>query len=600
MVDSLARRGPDGRGVYRADNVAFGHRRLAIIDVTAASDQPFVKDGVALVFNGEIYNYQSLRRQLQARGHVFSTAGDTEVVCEAWRAWGPRCVERFNGIFAFVVVAADGTVFMARDHTGIKPLFYRLHDGVLWFGSELKAILADDRVPRRADVEGLDCFLTLGFIPAPLTAFEGITQLAPATTLSLQIGAVTTTTAHTYWKPRATERAISLDDAVVELDARLGHAVREQMVSDVPLGAFLSGGLDSASVVAAMREGNHDVHSFSLGFREAGFDETDDAAHTATILGARHHSERIDLDLEATIKDIATTNDDLLADASFVATDRLCAMTRSHVTVALSGDGADEILAGYPTYAAARLTSAWRQVPQPLRWLSRQAVRALPATTSRYPFRAMGLRFLDGAERGAGYDFAGFRVLFDDATRRQLLREPAQGFALGRYAAAIDDAEADTPLKRLLIADLTHFLPNDMLVKVDRASMRHGLEVRVPFLDPSFIEFALSLPSSLLLSPTGTTKVVLREHVRRRVSGRIATGKKRGFSVPVGAAMKGALGETLRRELRAEPFATQGPIHVDGVLRLLDEHVRGAADHGHALYAALVLCWWWQRFIAAA
>lgn len=596
MVDSLARRGPDGRGVWRSDDVALGHRRLAIIDVTTASAQPFVKDGVALVFNGEIYNYKALRRQLDERGHSFRTAGDTEVVCEAWRAWGPRCVERFRGIFAFAVV--DGpTVFLARDHVGIKPLFYRLDDGVLWFGSELKALLADDRVPRRAAPDAVDCFLTHGWVPSPLTPFAGIAQLPPASTLSLAFGAASTSmTPRPYWKPRASERPITLDDACAELDARLGHTVREQLVSDVPVGAFLSGGLDSASIVAAMRDGDGDVRSFSLGFDTAGFDETADAAHTARLLGARHHCERVGLDLEARIDDIADTNDDLLADASFVATDRLCAMTRQQVTVALSGDGADEILAGYPTYAAAHLAGVWRTLPSPLRGLARHALRALPVTTARYPAREMALRFVDGAARGPSRDFAGFRVLFDDATRRQLLRDPAEGRAIERYAGAVDDADADTLLKRLLIADLTHFLPADMLVKVDRASMRHGLEVRVPFLDPDFIEFALSLPSSLLLSSTGTTKVVLREHVRRRVSAYTARGKKRGFSVPVGAAFKARLGDVLHDELRAEAFAATGPIHVDGVLRLLADHRAGRADHGHALYAALVLAKWWRRF----
>lgn len=599
MVDRLARRGPDGRGVVRREQFAFGHRRLAILDVTAASDQPFLRGSTSLVFNGEIYNFKDLRRQLQGLGHLFVTSGDTEVVAAAWQQWGPSCVERFNGIFAIGIVDGD-RVFLARDHNGIKPLFYRLHDGVLWFASELKAILADPRVPRVVDDEALDCFLTHGFVPVPLSPFVGIAQLPPASLLNLTTGKIATAaTPQTYWRPRASERRIGLGDAVDELSARLQSAVTTQLVSDVPVGAFLSGGLDSASVVAAMANGGAAVRSFSLGFRESGFDETADAAHTASTIGAEHHSELVDLDLLATIDDIASTNDDLLADASFVATDRLCAMTRRHVTVALSGDGADELLAGYPTYTAAHLTAPWRAVPAPLRWLARRGAHALPASTGRYTFRDFALRFLNGAERGASRDFAGFRVLFDDRTRQRLQRAPTAGRAIERYAAAVDEAEADTLLKRLLIADLTHFLPGDMLVKVDRASMRHGLEVRVPFLEPAFIEFALSLPSSLLLSRTGITKRVLRKHVANSISPQIAAGKKRGFSVPVGAAMKGALGEVLRARLVAEPFASSGPIHVDEALRLLDEHRRGAADHGHALYAALVLCGWWNRFIAA-
>ena len=597
MVDRLARRGPDGRGVSFADggNVALGHRRLAIIDVSAASSQPFVKSGVALVFNGEIYNYRALRRTLAARGHHFVSDGDTEVLLEAWRAFGPRCVDHLEGIFAFVVVDGD-VVFAARDHAGIKPLFVREHDGVIWFASELKAIIADDRVPRRLDPEGLDCFLTHGFIPAPLTAFAGIAQLPPATTKLWRFGETTSTTT-TWWRPVASERMIGLNDAAVELEARLTSAVAAQLVSDVPLGAFLSGGLDSASIVAAMRDAGADVDAFSLGFTAAGFDETSDAKIAADAVGARHHVQRLSLDLQSTIADIATSNDDLLADASFIATDKLCETTREHVTVALSGDGADEILAGYPTYFAAGLARSWRHVPAPLRQLAFAGAQALPATTSRYSIRDFALRFLGGAERGPSRDFAGFRTLFDDDTRRRLQRRPADGGGIERYAAAVVDADAVTLLKRLLIADLTHFLPNDMLVKVDRASMRHGLEVRVPFLDRSFIQFALSLPSSLLLSPTGVTKRVLRTHVARRVSPQIAAGKKRGFSVPIGEAMRGALGETLRQKLTAPSFAIDGPIDVDVALGVLTEHREGRADHGHALYALLVLSDWWQQFI---
>ncbi len=597
MVDSLARRGPDGRGVYCVDNVALGHRRLSIIDTTEASSQPFVKGSAVVVFNGEIYNYRQLRRELEGLGHAFETAGDTEVLITAWQQWGPDCVRHLNGIFAFVVVDGD-VVFAARDHSGIKPFFYALVDGVFLFASEMKAILTDPRVSRRPNMEAIDCFLAHAWIPPPLSPFEAIAQLSPATTMTMTMGASAPPRFATYWRPVATERDITLDDAVAELDERLLASVKAQMVSDVPLGAFLSGGLDSASVVAAMRRDGGDVRSFSMGFTEASFDESDDAAHTAGVLGAVHTSERVDLDLAHTIASIAETNDDLLADASMIAVDRLCALTRKHVTVALSGDGADEILAGYPTYKAAYLARGWRQVPYPLRRLATMTATALPTSTARYTVRDFALRFLSAAERGDSADFAGFRLYFDDETRRRLLRKaPVDGRPIERYAAAVDGAWGDTLLKRLLIADLTHYLPGDMLTKVDRASMRHGLEVRVPFLDPDFIDFALSLPSHLLLSPTGTTKKVLREHVERRVSSHTARGKKRGFSVPVGAALKGSLGDLLRAALRSEAMVDTCPLDVDVVLQMLDDHQAGRAEHGYPLYAALVLAMWWRRFV---
>lgn len=602
MVDTLARRGPDGRGVWRTDDIAFGHRRLAIIDPTAASDQPMVRDGVAIVFNGEIYNFRELRRELTHLGHVFSTSGDTEVLLAAYRQWGPRCVDRLNGIFAFVV--ADTTrdvdnVFVARDHTGIKPLFYRLDDGLFWFGSELKAILKDPRVPRRPNPEALDCYFAHAWVPPQLTPFLGVEQLAPATTMTMTMAPTSATAPpvfRRYWRPVASERTISLKDAVAELDDRLTASVQAQLVSDVPLGAFLSGGLDSSSVVHAMRKAGP-VRTFSMGFAEASFDESDDAAHTASVLSATHHSERVDLDLAHTVLAVAETNDDLLGDASMLAVDRLCALTRQHVTVALSGDGADEILGGYPTYIAAYLARGWRHAPRPLRALAMATARALPATTTRYSLRDFALRFLGAAERDGGRDFAAFRIYFDDDVRRPLLRNNGvDGQPLDRYARAVDEAWGETLLKRLLIGDLTHYLPADMLVKVDRASMRHGLEVRVPFLDPDFIDFALSLPSSLLISSSGETKKVLRRHVDSHVSTRIAKGKKRGFSVPVGAAFKGAMGDLLQAELGRD-VVSEGPVDVGVVRRVLDAHRRGEADHGLQLYAALVYCLWWRRFI---
>lgn len=598
MVDSLARRGPDGRGVHRTRHAALGHRRLAILDTSAASNQPWVEGNCALVFNGEIYNFRALRTELEGLGHHFSTTGDTEVLLRAWRQWGSGCVRRLNGIFAFVVVDGD-TVFVARDHTGIKPLFYRYDDGIFWFGSELKSIIADRRVPRRPDLAALDCQLAHGFIPSPLSPFEGISQVPPATMVQAGIGQPKPLRFDRYWTPVASERRIGFDDAVAELDARLLASVQAQMVSDVPLGAFLSGGLDSASVVAAMRRHGADVRSFSMGFAESSFDERSEAAHTAAVLGARHTEDVVDLDLESTILDVSETNDDMLADGSLLAVDRLCALTRRHVTVALSGDGADEMLAGYPTYAATYLARAWRHVPGPLRHLTNEAASLLPVRTHRYALRDFAKRFLQGAEAGPGRDFGRWRLYADDDVRQLLWRgQQVDGRAVDRYADAVDDAAADTLLKRLLIADLTHYLPGDMLAKVDRASMRHGLEVRVPFLDPDVIEFSLSLPSHFLLSPRGTTKKVLRAHVEKRVSPRIAHGKKRGFGVPIGAALRGPLGDFFARIFATEPFATDGPVNARVFQSLLQAHRDGLEDHSFALYAGVTMALWWQRYIA--
>jgi asparagine synthase (glutamine-hydrolysing) len=603
MTDALARRGPDGRGVWCNHDATLGHRRLAIIDPTPAAAQPFVhreRRDVALTYNGEIYNFRALRAELEQRGHGFTTRSDTEVLLAAWLEWGSRCVERLNGIFAFAIV--DGKrVFLARDHIGVKPMFYAVHDGVLRFGSEIKAILADPAVPRAPRLEAIDCFLTHAYVPHPLTPFADIHQLAPASTLAAVIGDGREPAIARYWHPSVEERAISFDDALEELRARLHVAVDAQMVADVPLGAFLSGGLDSASIVAEMVKLTRvPVRTFSIGFAQASFDERAGAAETARVLGTQHKADVIDLDLDATVRDVAQTNDDLLADSSFLAVDHLCRMTRREVTVALSGDGADEILAGYDTYAATYAARGWRRVPSPLRRLARRGVeRVLRPSTERYSSRDFALRFLGGAEMGAGRDFAAWRSYFNEDDRGQLMRSQLpDSDALGRYARVLDEAGRDaTLLKRMLVADLLFYLPNDMLVKVDRASMRHGLEVRVPFLDPTFVDFALGLPSSYLLSLRGEKKRILRAHVASRVSKATARRQKRGFSVPIGQALKGAMHDTLLDAVRSQAFAQDGPLDIAAVERRAIAHKRGEIDATFSLYAVLVMALWWRRFL---
>jgi asparagine synthase (glutamine-hydrolysing) len=321
----------------------------------------------------------------------------------------------------------------------------------------------------------------------------------------------------------------------------------------------------------------------------------------ARVLGAEHHAEEVSLDLEESVLDLARTNDDLFADSSLLAVDKLCKMTRRHVTVALSGDGADDILAGYQTYSATYLAHVWRHVPAPLRALARRGADRLPTSRERYNVREFARRFLRGAERGAGADFASWRIYFDEEDRRELLRPGLpDGDALGRYARAMDEVAGATLLKQMLYADFSYYLPNDMLVKVDRASMRHGLEVRVPFLDIDLVTLCLSFPSRYLLSPRGTTKAILRNHVEQRVSRRIARGKKRGFNVPVSEAFRGALGRVLSDALASEPFRSDGPLDVDAVQARLRAHQRGDTDAGFVLYAALVLALWWPRWLSGA
>lgn len=604
MVDALERRGPDGRGVSREGSVALGHRRLAVLDPSAAGAQPMRHPtrSVVVTYNGEIYNFRELRSDLEGRGHRFTTRTDTEVLLAAYLEWGTRAIERLNGIFAFALWdAAYKRLWLARDPLGVKPLFYRLRAGVVSFASELKALLEDPSFERVPNLEAIDGYLSLAYVPAPLTAFEGVLQLPPAHQLVLEAGQPAAP--ERYWRPTLTERRISTTAAREELGARLRHAVERQMVSDVPLGGFLSGGLDSAALVAEMvKLAGERVKTFSIGFHEASFDESGDAERTASLLGSEHHAERLTLDLAREVERFAAHSDDLFADSSVLAVDHLCALARRHVTVSLSGDGADELLAGYPTYLATYLSGAWRRAPARLRRLARRAVERLPPSDARYNKRDFGLRFLDGSESGPGRDHASWRRYLSEVDKDALVRREGRrrSDVIGRYAAALDEAGDDaTLLKRMLYADLTFYLPSDMLVKVDRASMRHGLEVRVPFLDTELVDFCLSLPTPLLLGYVGRPKHLLREHLRANGASEVARRKKRGFNVPIGAALKGPLGALLLDALASEPFRSSGPIDPHAAERLYREHVTGRTDAAAQLYVVLVLALWWRRWLSA-
>jgi asparagine synthase (glutamine-hydrolysing) len=599
MVDSMTHRGPDGRGTARFDGVLLGHRRLAILDPTPAGRQPMhhAARGVSITYNGEIYNFRELREELEGRGHTFQTRTDTEVLLAAYLEWGTSAAERLNGIFALAIWDEPRRrLWLARDHLGVKPLYYGEHDGVLRFASEMKAILADPEAPREPDLEAVDAYLTHCYVPVPLASWRGFQQLPPGHHLLVEDGRVRAPVR--YWSPTVRERDITEAQALEELAAGLERATRMQMVSDVPLGAFLSGGLDSASLVAEMTRARDGVKTFSIGFEEASFDESDDARATAAIVGSEHHARRLSLDLAEGAERFSRLNDDLHGDSSVIAVQHLCQLAREQVTVALSGDGADELLAGYPTYIAGHLATAWRRVPRVLRRLAHVGASQLPVSTERYNQRDFALRFLEGAERGRFYDHAGWRRYFTPEDKRTLLRPEARRFThpLAPYARAMAEAGEDaTLLKRMLYADLSFYLPSDMLVKVDRASMAHSLEVRVPFLDPDLVDLCLSFPTHLLFGLK--TKRLLREHLAQRVSPEIGKRKKRGFNVPIGAALKHELGDLLLDAVRARAFREGGPLDPDGVEQALAAHRAGEVDLAAQLYVCLVLALWWREWV---
>lgn len=606
MVDALAHRGPNGRGVWHGDGIALGHRRLSVLDPTAAGTQPMHHSSRNLVvtYNGEIYNFRELRQELEAAGHKFQTNCDTEVLLAAYTEWGMSAVDRFNGIFAFGLWDSRAQrLWLVRDRLGIKPLYYSTQGGLLRFGSEVKAILADPTFQRRPNRAGLDSFLSFGFIPAPETGFEDIRQLPPASELIIENGRIRQ---RQYWQLTMGEANYTADEAQELFAEKFAKAVRQQLVSDVPIGGFLSGGIDSAAVVAEMAQASsQQVRTFSAGFEDASFDERSAAAETAKLIGTEHADLLVKLDVEDTVDKFLTLNDDPFADSSSLAVFHLCQAAAQRVTVALSGDGADELLGGYSTYSATTLAAGYRRLPNWSRALVRTMVAALPASDSRYNIQQFASRFVEGAEEPEGRDFSSWRIHFNGGQKTNMCRPhflTSKSDPVGVYASHYHSAPgATTRLKKMLHADLTFYLPSDMLVKVDRMSMAHGLEVRVPFLDHELVEFCARLPSGLLahLPFPKQNKLILRRHLKERLGTNLSRRKKTGFNVPIEKALRGPLWSRFYDAVSSTRFRQEGPFEVSKLLSHAARHVTHEIDAGHALFSALVLADWWERWLHA-
>jgi len=507
MSQTLEHRGPDGEGIWMDGHVGLAHRRLAIIDLRAVAGQPMSnEDGsIWLTFNGEIYNFRELRAELVACGHVFRTTSDTEVIVHAYEEYGRECLNRFRGMFAFALWdARTRTLFLARDRVGKKPLYYYKGYDRFVFGSEIKALLADPAVPRDPDPVALDHYLALQYIPAPLTAFRGIRKLPAAHWLELHDGHVET---GRYWKLRYTpKRTISLRDAVAELQWHLAEAVRLRLVSDVPLGAFLSGGIDYSAVVAYMANAlDSPVRTFSVGFAEDAFDERPFARMVAERYGTAH----TELVVEAPVVDILPRlvwhYDEPFGDASAVPSYAIAALTRQHVTVVLNGDGGDENFAGYDRYIMNRLLHRGDIIPLscrcafaallkhlPARWQQRQPLRKLTKIASIMA-QTSGRRY---ARLGGHFTPEERQSLYTDAFRATVAEADAEGV----FEESFAQSDAEDWTDAALNADVNLYLADDLLVKIDRATMAHSLEARSPFLDHVLMEYVATLPRSFKLS----------------------------------------------------------------------------------------------------
>lgn len=605
----LAHRGPDGDatwiGTLGGATVGLAHTRLAVIDLSAAGRQPMFDESgeIGIVYNGEIYNHRELRRRLTADGFAFKTNTDTEVILNAYRRWGERCFEQFNGMWSLAIVDRSNNVgLLARDRYGIKPMVYAVREGQLFFASEMSALACLDEPFGDIDEDALVSYVRLGYVPHPATIFSDVHRLPPGSVLPFSD--TDASTPRRYYRLPATASSLSETDAQDALRNAIDGAVTARMVSDVPLGAFLSGGLDSSIIVSHLVEhAGRSVKTFSIGFEnQPRYDETAFARLVASKLGTDHHEITVTFDdVIAAIPDLLDHISEPFADASLIPTAILSRHTRDDVTVALSGDGGDELFAGYWRYRGHAFLARYHRAPALLRRaVVEPLARALPAgKSSRLANRVRQFQKLLRAsgETPMERHLAWSQILSPEAADR-LLAQHARDPLPRYFARNIDDGRdrrrAEDPLNDILETDLLVNLPGDMLHKVDLASMRHALEVRVPFLDRAVVELAMSLPGRYKLAG-GRGKRILADAYRDRLPREVLTRPKMGFELPIG--------EFLRDELRGlfNDVVTPGAIgafpvlRYEGVQSLYADHLARRGEHADVLYALLVLCWWHTR-----
>lgn len=611
MTESLAHRGPDDSRIHQEAGIGLGHRRLSIID-RAGGQQPLAnEDGrVITVFNGEIYNHAELRAALQQRGHRFATRCDTEVIVHAWEAWGERCVEHFRGMFSLAVWdGKEQTLFLARDRLGIKPLCYaELPDGRVLFASEIKALLACAEVPRDLDPRAIEDYFAYGYVPDPRSIFAAVRKLPPGHTLLLRRGEPMGTPRQ-YWDATfdsGPDGSLPAEQAGGALVAQLREAVDVRLEAEVPLGAFLSGGVDSSVVVAVMSElSDRPVDACSIAFRDPRYDEAEHARKVARHLGLNHHIHEVDSERFDLIDELALLFDEPFADPSALPTYEVSRIARQHVTVALSGDGGDEVLAGYRRYRGYQREARLRErLPDGLR-------RGLFGPLARwYPKADWAPKLLRGKatfqalaeDPVAGY-LRSVAVVDDDQRARlfsKRFQRELQGYhaaeVLRGYAAA---APTQDPIAFVQYLDLKTWLPGDILTKVDRASMAHGLEVRVPLLDHRFVEWAGRLPTDLKVR-NRQGKWLLKRAFEDRLPHDGLYRTKQGFNMPIAEWFRGPLHQRLRDAVLGERLMDSGYFDPRRLRTLVEEHQAGRRNHARPLWALLMLESFLRRCVEGA
>ena len=605
MCSAMVHRGPDSRGLHVVDGVGLGIQRLRVIDL-ATGDQPIFNEDrtVAVVLNGEIYNFRELRERLRRSGHEFATAGDTEVIVHLYEELGPGCVSELHGMFAFGLW--DGRarrLLLARDRTGKKPLFYCCRDGILSFASELGALMQDPEVPRKLDHQALDAYLAYRWVPAPRSAFAAVRKLEPASLLTFD---GSTSQVSRYWGlDFATKRQPQSDQELHrEIRDQIRRAVRRRLVSDVPLGAFLSGGVDSSAVVAAMAEQSpQPVKTFSIGFTNNEYNELPAAREVARRFGTDHHELVVEPDAMEIIPKIVRHYGEPFADSSAVPSFYLAEMASREVTVALNGDGGDEMFAGYTRYAAHLLMARLDGVPASIRRAVGQAGALLPPSgriESRLN-RARRVALTLGLDPCARY--IAYMTHLNGLDRERLYTQEYRRLVDDRVVSGViaetwHESDADDLLDRMLDVDTATYLPDDLLTKIDIATMAHSLEARSPLLDHEFMQFAASLPPRCKLRGRAH-KVALRGALRGWVPDAILDAPKRGFRLPIHDWFRDELYGYARDVLLDPATAERGMFRPDYVEGLIEEHRAGRADNSQAIWT-LLMFELWQRSVVEA
>jgi asparagine synthase (glutamine-hydrolysing) len=603
MCDAMRHRGPDGEGVFVAPGVGLGMRRLAVLDLVTG-DQPVTNEAgtVHAVFNGEIYNYRELRAELAAKGHRFRGTGDSEVIPHLYQEHGLAFLSRLNGMFAIALWDSESQrLLLARDRMGIKPLHYSVHGGNVWFGSEVKCILAGGGTARAIDPLGVDQLLTFEYTASPTTLFEDVKKLPPGSWLTVAGGML-----HQgrFWSlPVAMPSPVT---DVVELTERVRQtvlsAVRRQLASDVPLGAFLSGGIDSSILVAAMKEVSPSPPlTFSIGFGDPTYSELRFARAVAEHCGTRHHEEILTPDYLSLLPDVIAQLDQPIADFSVFPTLLVARMARRRVTVALGGDGGDELFGGYDTYRADRLSARlldWQ--PAPMRAAAEWLGRGLPLGRGKRGLVNQLRRFLEGARLPSDWQHLRWMVFLRDEQRARLytpeFRAQVTGATAGLVRAVLEDRGSDRLMAQMR-CDLRLYLPEDILAKVDAMSMATSLEARVPYLDNEVVDLALAIPSELKVRG-GERKWILKRAFAGALPKAVLERGKEGFSMPMKHWLAHEWNALMHELLSPRSLAAEGLFDARYVGQLMREHETGAHNHSHLLWALMVFQLWRDRFQA--